>query len=94
MLRIYSRNHFASYRRGLKIQRKGMANLLFVTVHIERRTSLFNSALQPRNSPKWVLLIAMNTLSNTLFLRSDYSVLFLDSVLEGAMKIQSAADFK
>lgn len=94
MVCIYSRNRFPLDRRGLKVQHKIITNLFFVTVHIERRTSLFNSALQPRNSPKWVLLTATNTLSNTLFLHSDYSVLFLDYVLEGAMKIQSAADFK
>lgn len=36
----------------------------------------------------------MNTLSNTSFADSNYSAVFLDCVLEGDMKIQSAAASK
>lgn len=58
--------------------------------HVYRKENT-TDGLQPRRSPEEELLIAV---PNTPFVDSDYSALFLDSVLEGDMKIKSAIPFK
>lgn len=86
MVFIYSSNYFASDRKKnnfCKCTRvRDMANLLLGTIPIGKRTPL------PSCSPR------LTAVSNTAFVNSDYSALFLDCVLEEDTKIKSAAPFK